>query len=238
MQEIGKTILFYINKIENNTIYITEVLQTTNKTIKKNSEFLSSLAENLGSSNSLDSKMANNGTLDYDSAGAAKYIIVVVLLYGFGIIFFIGSQVRSTQKYSDDIEGVNAEKILRSMDTVIFTKEVMGLLKIIQPGKYIKMSIFFLEKLSNKELREKAWKIYLDDKPSPDSIKESVTEAKHLLKIKTSENLDKEPLNNIDQKPQIFKIQHTDKTQTVNESKSGDKIRDFLNKKKSIEKKS
>lgn len=134
MQEIEKKILFYINKIENNTMYITEILQTTNKTIKKNSEFWSNLVENLGSSSSLDSKMANNnGPLEYDSAGAAKYIIVVVLLYGFGIIFFIGSQVRSSQKYSDDVEGVNAEKILKTMDTVIFTKEVLGQLKIVQP---------------------------------------------------------------------------------------------------------
>jgi hypothetical protein len=52
--------------------------------------------------------------------------VVVVLVYGLGIIFFIASQVRSTDKQSDE-DGLNAEKILRSMETEIFTKEILGI---------------------------------------------------------------------------------------------------------------
>ena len=80
----------------------------------------------------------------FDAAGAAKYIIVVVLVYGFGIIFFIASQVRSSDKVLDEVDSVNAEKILRSMETELFTKDV-------------------LEKLSDPGHRERAWKIYLSD---------------------------------------------------------------------------
>ena len=127
MQDLGKKILLYIDKIENNTIHISEVLQAPNNT---DIQLLSNLVNNLDASRSFnlqnENSVTNNTIIPYDSSGAAKYIIVVVLLYGFGIIFFIGSQVRSTKKYSDEVDGVNAEKILRSMETEIFTKEVLG----------------------------------------------------------------------------------------------------------------
>ena len=45
----------------------------------------------------------------YDSNGAAKYIIIVVLVYGLSIVFFIGSQVRSKNQTNADIDGLNAE---------------------------------------------------------------------------------------------------------------------------------
>lgn len=54
-----------------------------------------------------------SSTSTYDSEGAARYIVVVVLIYGFSIIFFIGSQVRSTKKITDDVDSVDAEVSLR-----------------------------------------------------------------------------------------------------------------------------
>ena len=39
----------------------------------------------------------------YDSDGAAKYIVIVVLVYGLSIVFFIGSQVRSKNQTNDDL---------------------------------------------------------------------------------------------------------------------------------------
>lgn len=131
MLELGKRFLFYINKIENNTIHISEVLQNSNSSSGgldySNLNSLSNCIDSpcLSSNNYLSNSSASPGSL-YDSSGAAKYIVVVVLVYGFGIIFFIGSQVRSTKKISDEVDGVNAEKILRSMETDIFTKEVLG----------------------------------------------------------------------------------------------------------------
>ena len=62
----------------------------------------------------------------FGSPGAAKYIVVVVLVYGFAIAFFIGSQIRSTKTFSADQQNDNAEKIMRQMETEIFTKEVLG----------------------------------------------------------------------------------------------------------------
>jgi hypothetical protein len=90
---------FVISKIENNTFYVTEFDNST---------------------------LAKNTTDVYDSYGAANYIVVVVLVYGFSIIFFIASQVRSSKKVSDEVDEVNGEKILRSMQTEIFTREVLG----------------------------------------------------------------------------------------------------------------
>lgn len=120
MQTSIETKRFIINKIDNITIYLTE--------IKDNNSTL----------NDVDS---------YDPYGAAKYIIIVVLFYGFVIIFFIASQVNSQKRNIDDIDGVNAEKILRKMQDEIFEREV-------------------LQKLSNKEHREKAWNIYLEGRPT------------------------------------------------------------------------
>jgi hypothetical protein len=77
-----------------------------------------------------DAVVENTGPLPYspytDSSGAANYIVIVVLVYGLGIIFFIASQVRSTDKQHDEADGLHAEKILRSMETEIFTKEILG----------------------------------------------------------------------------------------------------------------
>lgn len=136
MIDFGKKFLFFINKIENNTIHISEILQTPGN--NSNFDFTSSQFNNLdGSAGCLNgnNNYLLNGTADtinnssssfYDGSGAAKYIVVVVMVYGLAIVFFIGSQVRSTKKISDEVDGVNAEKILRSMETEIFTKEVLG----------------------------------------------------------------------------------------------------------------
>ena len=101
VNEIENKFQFLISKVENNTFYVSELLQNSNQS-------------------------QNNSTDKYDSYGAANYIIVVVLVYGFSIIFFIASQVRSAKKVSDEVDEVNAEKILRSMQTEIFTREVLG----------------------------------------------------------------------------------------------------------------
>ena len=119
MYELGRKFQFIINKIENNTLHISQIIQN-------NSDFaLNSLSINQEPTNTFTNNVSNN-TLSYDSSGAARYIVVVVLLYGFVIIFFIGSQVRSTKKPDDDVDGVNPEKVLRSMEMEIFTKEVLG----------------------------------------------------------------------------------------------------------------
>lgn len=118
MKENNKEKYYYIKKIENNKIYIGEVL--LNKTSKNIPDFFFNFTLNSSNESSFSNK------IDYDSIGAAKYTVVVILLYAFSIIFFIGSQVRSTEKSTDDADGVNAVKVLRSMDTVIFTREVSG----------------------------------------------------------------------------------------------------------------
>lgn len=139
MYEVGRRFLFLINKIENNTIHITQILNQNSSTTDSYSTTngfenagLPCLSGAASSSYfqdaSINANMSTNDTFanTYDSSGAAKYIVVVVLVYGFAIIFFIGSQVRSTKKLGDEVDGVNAEKILRSMETEIFTKEVLG----------------------------------------------------------------------------------------------------------------
>lgn len=131
LNDVGRRFLFFINKIENNTIHISQLLQT-NQTIPEGSFTNNNNYERIPCLNqSLTNSVTNSTIFPYDSSGAAKYIVVVVLVYGFGIIFFIGSQVRSTQKFSDEVDGVNAEKILRSMETEIFTKEVLGKLNLV-----------------------------------------------------------------------------------------------------------
>jgi hypothetical protein len=133
MYELGRRFQFFINKIENNTLHISQIIQNNNSENIDLSN-LASLTDASSPCFQTSNNYANfssntNGTsIGYDSSGAAKYIVVVVLVYGFGIIFFIGSQVRSTKKFSDEVDGVNAEKILRSMETEIFTKEVLGIL--------------------------------------------------------------------------------------------------------------
>ncbi|CAF0893307.1 unnamed protein product, partial [Brachionus calyciflorus] len=205
MQEISKKILFYINKIENNTIQISEVIQHATNQTKSDIKFFSNLA-NYDTSQTLNTQTenllpnVNNSSLAYDSSGAAKYIVVVVLLYGFGIIFFIGSQVRSTQKYSDEVDGVNAEKILKSMETEIFTKEV-------------------LEKLSNKEHREKAWKIYLADNKNVnigDSAydKSLLSPERHMTGEDVRE-IDREAVESIERKLKTLKGQYEDSTDEI-----------------------
>ena len=90
MYDIGKRFQFIINKIENNTLFISNVANHNISEFSLNS-FEASY------SNANNSNHTSN-VVPYDSYGAARYIVVVVLVYGFGIIFFIGSQVRSTQK--------------------------------------------------------------------------------------------------------------------------------------------
>lgn len=155
MIETGKPFHFFVNKLENNTIQLSPIFDASSGAALNNANkayfnspdidnFFSSLNNYYDSAGSSNGSNSSSPNAFYDPSGAAKYIVVVVLVYGFGIIFFIASQVRSSQKMSDEVDGVNAEKILRSMETEIFTKEV-------------------LEKLSNKEHRERAWKIYLSD---------------------------------------------------------------------------
>ena len=90
MCDLGRKFQFIINKIENNTLYI------SNFANQNSSEFNLSNFESPCSHVNTSNHTSN--VVPYDSYGAARYIVVVVLVYGFGIIFFIGSQVRSTKK--------------------------------------------------------------------------------------------------------------------------------------------
>jgi hypothetical protein len=96
---------FSVDKIDNNSFYITEILPN--------------------GSNSTFNKVYTPDA-QYDSAGAGRYIVLVIFFYATIIIFFIGTQVKSGKKSSDELDEVNAEKILRSMETEIFTREVLG----------------------------------------------------------------------------------------------------------------
>ena len=135
----ARRIQFWIEKIENNTFQLSQI--KLNDTSYKFDDLLRSThTKYLNDSYNFSSL----SEISYDSSGAAKYIVVVVLVYGFAIILFIGSQIRSTKKFSADNEGLNAEKIMRTMQTDIFTKEV-------------------LEKLMDQNHRDRAWKIYLSE---------------------------------------------------------------------------
>jgi hypothetical protein len=122
-------LLFMINKIENNTLYVSQVLQDQQKNLTNSNIFGDHRSNHYNGSN-LTHVNKSLDHLSYDSAGAAKYIIVVIFVYGFAIVFFIASQVKSSKKFIDDADGVNAEKLLRTMETDIFTKEVLGNFKI------------------------------------------------------------------------------------------------------------
>ena len=119
MYEFGRKFHFIINKLENDTLHISQLIQNNSDNVTndmgRNEASLATFSNN-----------GNNSNISYDSSGAAKYIVVMVFFYGFIIIFFIGSQVRSTAKSDGDIDGINAEKILRSMEMEIFSKEVLG----------------------------------------------------------------------------------------------------------------
>ncbi len=130
MHEFKSSIEFVIDKIENNTIHISNLIY--NKTNRN--AFIPVYDTNLA--------QVNETVTPYDSNGAARYIIIVILMYGFAIVFFIGSQVRSSRKYTENVDSQNAEQVLQQMESVIFAKEV-------------------LNKLLDKEHRERAWKIYL-----------------------------------------------------------------------------
>ena len=132
MFELGKRFQFVVNKVENNTLQLSSIFPNPSFNNSNDANDGISASDSLLFNNLYDNNCFNgsnniNGTAPYDPSGAAKYIVVVVLVYGFGIIFFIASQVRSSAKMSDEVEGVNAEKILRSMETEIFTKEVLGI---------------------------------------------------------------------------------------------------------------
>ena len=117
----GKKFQFLIERIENNTIQLSQIAQNTSEFNFRNIiDF-----EQVPLKDSLINDTLSS-SFSYDSPGAARYIIVVVLVYGFAIIFFIGSQIRSTKKFSADQQENNAEKIMRTMETEIFTKEVLG----------------------------------------------------------------------------------------------------------------
>jgi hypothetical protein len=117
---LGKKFEFYINRFENNTLHISQIIDFKNNNSQHNSTIpIINLNHNNNNNN-------NSTIFFYDSPGAAKYIIIVVLVYAFAIIFFIGSQVRSTQKSADDFDDINAVKVMRDMETQIFTKEVLG----------------------------------------------------------------------------------------------------------------
>ena len=120
----GRRFQFLIDKIENNTLHLSQILQNGSEQNLKNLINIEQISPILPI-NAVNSTLPISN-LPYDSSGAAKYIVVVVLVYGFAIIFFIGSQVRSTKKFSDDNENLNAEKVMRTMETDIFTKEVLG----------------------------------------------------------------------------------------------------------------
>ena len=126
MHEYKSSIEFVIEKIENNTIHISNFLYNKTHIPVPNADFAP----------------VNETVTPYDSNGAAKYIVIVILMYGFAIVFFIGSQVRSSRKDLENVDSQNAEQVLRQMESVIFAKEV-------------------LNKLLDKEHRERAWKIYL-----------------------------------------------------------------------------
>jgi hypothetical protein len=121
----GKKFQFIVEKIENNTLQLSRV-QNPEINFGNLIEYEQQITKTV-SNDSLSSNLSY-----YDSSGAAKYIVVVVLVYGFAIIFFIGSQIRSTKKFSDDQQENNAEKIMRQMETEIFTKEVLGIVFVFQ----------------------------------------------------------------------------------------------------------
>ncbi len=123
MQQIESTFEFIIDKELSKLIF-------KNNTSKQN--IFVTLAD--------PNQQTNSTVIPYDNTGAAKYIIIVILMYGFAIVFFIGSQVKS--KRNDNVDSQNAEQILQQMESTIFEKEVTN-------------------KLLDKEHRDKAWAIYL-----------------------------------------------------------------------------
>jgi hypothetical protein len=131
MQQIESTFEFFIDKDLSKLIF-------KNNTSKQN--IFVTLA---------DPAQANSTTTPYDNTGAAKYIIIVILMYGFAIVFFIGSQVKSTRKRNDNVDSQNAEQVLQQMESTIFAKEVTN-------------------KLLDKEHRDRAWAIYLSNTPKKD----------------------------------------------------------------------
>jgi hypothetical protein len=184
MQTPIETKRFIINKIDNLTIYLTE-LKNTSSTL--------------------------NDEDPYDPYGAAKYIIIVVLFYGFVITFFIASQVNSQKRATDDVDGVDAEKILGNMQNEIFEREV-------------------LQKLSNREHREKAWNIYLEGHPTKtlESLEDQDNQAldsiqkrfrylnRDNFELSKKDQEENKPLNGVKKKAlrkhEIFKIKDVNET--------------------------
>jgi hypothetical protein len=106
-----------------------------NKQIKSLSEdYLKNQVYNLNGQNltfyilKSNSTCSNKTNLINDDYEAAKYIVIVIMVYAFAIIFFIASQIRSKKKISDEVEEVNATRFIRSMrNGEVFTREVLGL---------------------------------------------------------------------------------------------------------------
>lgn len=82
-------------------------------------------------------------------------------------------------------------------------------------------------------MREKAWKIYLTDKPSSQNTGDTISETKNILNTDTTKKLDKEIMSSIEQK---LKTLNGDAESEVFK-KQKDDTKNSLQKKKSLEKK-
>ena len=67
------------------------------------------------------SEVSFTKAVNYDSFGAARYLIVVIVSYFFGVGFFIGWQIKRKNGSSD-----NKADLLIGMEDQIKTKELLG----------------------------------------------------------------------------------------------------------------
>lgn len=110
----------------------------------------------------IDSKSAITEILpaQYDSAGAAIFIIVVLLWFSLGIVCMLGVQIRARAETLEDCARRRAKLFIITLRDQTQKKQILGI-------KYfsiytISIRFFFSsEELVDKEKRDKLWDIYL-----------------------------------------------------------------------------
>lgn len=67
---------------------------------------------------------SRNISVEYDSAGAAKYVVVVIIWYFLSVASFVAWQIKRRKGSSN---GYKAEQLFQAMEDQVKTKQILGI---------------------------------------------------------------------------------------------------------------
>ena len=112
----------------------------------------------------------------YDSAGAALFIIVVLLWFSLGIVCMLGVQIRARAETIEDCAQRRAKLFITSLRDQTQKKQILGRTNFFSEIEF-DFHCLFSEELADKEKRDKLWDIYLG---KMENKKEKLKRAEHL----------------------------------------------------------